>query len=132
MLLQMWSPGQIRRGTLLICWPHTVPNAAQDTICPWPQWYTLLAHGQPNVHKDTQLLLYRVPVECYFPVDQPLTSTNADRSFSIEILLILSGLMFDIKISFHTMYVILHVKICKAEEQEKVFSYYFWFLLSTG
>lgn len=60
MLLQMWSPGQIRRGTLLICWPHTVPNAAQDTICPWPQWYTLLAHGQPNVHKDTQLLLYRV------------------------------------------------------------------------
>lgn len=69
--------------------------------------------------------------EC-FPVDQPLTSTNADRSFSIEILLILSGLMFDIKVSFHIMYVILHVKICKAEEQEKVFSYYFWFLLSTG
>lgn len=67
-----------------------------------------------------------------FPVDQPLTSMNADRSFSIEILLILSGLMFDIKISFHITYVILHVKICNAEEQEKVFSYYVWFLLSTG
>jgi len=64
-LLQM-SPHQGRvkgKNHFLHPTDHTLSNASQDTIGLLGLKGTLLAHGQPVVHQNTQALLHRAPFQ---------------------------------------------------------------------
>ena len=46
---------------------HTPPNASQDTIGLLGSQGTLLAHGQPVVHQDTQVPLHKAALQQVCP-----------------------------------------------------------------
>jgi len=73
--LQMWPHQGREEGEDHLPQPvgHTLCNAPQDGIGLLGHKGTLLAHGQPVVLWDTQVLL----LQSSFPAGQPLTCTDA-------------------------------------------------------
>jgi len=67
---------------------HTLYNAPQDPIGLFGHRGTLLAHGQPVVHQDPQVLLHRAPFQQVIPLPGLMHAVIPPRCKTLHLFLL--------------------------------------------